>query len=224
MTGGRPDDPAQPPSLTPALMRAAYASGVFPMAENRGSDALFWVDPQQRGIFPLDGFHIARSLARRMRRGGYRVALNHDFAQVLDACSDRPETWINPALRRVYLRLAAEGTAHSWEIRGPDDALWGGVFGLTLGRGFFGESMVSLVTDGSKLALAHLVDHLTRCGFTLFDTQFLTPHLESLGAVEIPRVRYRKLLATALEGVASIDALAPDPDPHQVLQRITQIS
>ena len=212
------------PELTPAPMLSAYAAGVFPMAEDRASPLIFWFDPDTRGVFPLDQFHIAGSLRKRMRRGGYGVHLNRDFIETLDACSDRPETWINPALRRVYLGLASQGMAHSWEIRGADGALWGGVFGITLGRAFFGESMVSRVTDGSKLALAHLVDHLRRCGFTLFDTQFISPHLASLGAVEIPRARYRAQLAMALDGWARIDAIAPDQNPAQVLQRMTQTS
>ncbi len=224
MAGDGPDFSAEKQDLTPQLMLSAYAIGIFPMAQGRASSDLFWVDPPLRGIFPLDRFHVSGSLGRRMRRGGYGVHLNHDFTEVLDACADRPETWINPTLRRVYLGLAAQGAAHSWEIRGPDGALWGAVFGITLGRAFFGESMVSRVTDGSKLALAHLVDHLRRCGFTLFDTQFLTPHLQSMGAVEIPRTRYRAQLAIALEGMARIDAVPPDPDPRQVWQRMTQTS
>lgn len=224
MAGDNPDDPAERQVLTPRLMLSAYAAGIFPMAQNRASADLFWVDPPLRGVFPLDRFHVSASLGRRMRRGGYHACLNHDFPETLDACADRPETWINPVLRAVYLGLARQGAAHSLEIRGPDGALWGAVFGLTIGRAFFGESMVSGVTDGSKLALAHLIDHLRRCGFTLFDTQFLTPHLQSLGAVEIPRARYRAQLATALEGVARIDALPPDPDPRQVWQRMTQTS
>ncbi len=224
MDSATPDDPAAPQVLSPALMLAAYRAGVFPMAESRAASDLFWVDPQWRGVFPLNGFHISASLGRRMRRGGYSICLNHDFPEVVDACADRPETWINTDLRRVYLGLASLGAAHSWEIRGPDGALWGGVFGVTLGRAFFGESMVSRATDGSKLALAHLVDHLRRCGFLLFDTQFLTPHLESLGAVEIARADYRAQLAVALEGTARITALPPDPDPVQVWQRMTQTS
>lgn len=212
-------------SPTAVQMLTAYAAGVFPMAQSRTSTHLVWVDPVWRGVFPLDGgFHVSRSLQRRIRRGGYRAVLNGDFAGTVDACADRPETWINPALRRVYLALHAQGTAHSWEIRGPDGALWGGVFGLTMGKAFFGESMVSRVTDGSKLALAHLVDHLRRCGYTLFDTQFLTPHLESLGAIEIPRARYRVELALALDGMTRIDALPPETDHAQVLQRMTHTS
>ena len=210
--------------LTADLLLAAYASGVFPRAEGRDASELFWLDPKQRGIFPLEGFHISRSLARRLRQGGYSVLLNHDFLEVVDTCANRDETWINPILRQIYLDLHDMGHAHSWEIRHPDGRLWGATFGVTLGTAWFGESMVSPSRDGSKIALAHLIDHLRRSGFTLFDTQFLTPHLASLGAVEIPRASYRKALETALSAPADIEKLTPDPSGAQVLQRMTQMS
>lgn len=211
------------PAITPQLLLKAYAAGVFPMAEARDDPELFWVDPRRRGILPLEGFHISRSLARRMRRGGYSVTLNADFAGVLTACADRAETWINAEIHQLYLRLRELGHAHSLEIR-YGSTLAGGVYGVALGGAFFGESMFSRVTDGSKLALAHLTDHLRRCGFALFDTQFITPHLASLGAVEISRADYHARLAQALRLPASITAQPVESDPHSVLQRRTQTS
>ena len=211
------------PDLSPALVLSAYASGIFPMAEGRDDPGIFWVDPRRRGILPLDGFHISRSLARRIRRGGYAVTLNADFDAVVAGCADRAETWISAEIARLYASLHAQGHAHSLEIRVGED-LVGGVYGVTLGAAFFGESMFSRRTDASKLALAHLTHHLHACGFALFDTQFLTPHLATLGAVEIPRARYHALLRAALEKPASITARALDCAPHSVLQRRTQIS
>lgn len=187
------------------MLLQAYASGIFPMAESRDDPDLFWVDPRRRGVLPLDGFHISRSLSRRIRRGGYEATLNRNFAGVVDACADRPETWINDEIRDLYLALHKGGHGHSLEIW-SDHRLIGGVYGVTLGGAFFGESMFSRATDGSKLALAHLVTHLQRCGFVLFDTQFLTSHLASLGAIEISRASYRAQLAEALNVDADIRA------------------
>lgn len=214
---------APPARITPNLLLRAYASGIFPMAEGRRHPQIHWVDPARRGILPLDGFHISRSLGRRMRRGGYEVALNRDFPGVLDACADRDETWINAEIRALYLALHQMGYAHSLEIR-TEGMLAGGVYGVTLGAAFFGESMFSRRTDASKLALAHLVDHLRRCGYILFDTQFLTDHLASLGAVEIARAEYHAMLAEALETFAAMDMAPLCDDPHSVLQRMTQMS
>lgn len=211
------------PELMPGLLLEAYAAGVFPMAEHRDDPDIFWVDPKLRGILPLGGFHISRTLARRMRRGGYRVTLNRDFAAVVDGCADRPETWISARIRRAYLDLHKLGHAHSLEIW-QDAGLVGGVYGVTLGAAFCGESMFSRATDASKLALAHLIDHLKRCGFMLFDTQFLTPHLGRLGGIEIPRARYRMLLQQAVSREADITALPLERDPVQILQRNTQTS
>lgn len=212
-----------PAFLPPELLLRAYAAGVFPMAEHRADPEVFWVDPPRRGVLPLEGFHISRSLARRMRRGGYSATLDGDFAGVVEACANRPETWISTPIRDAYLALHARGHAHSLEIW-QDGALAGGVYGVTLHAAFFGESMVSPCTDGSKRALAHLVDHLRRCGFTLFDTQFITDHLSRLGAVEISRATYRARLATALGAEADITAQPLDADPAQVVQRMTQTS
>ncbi|RRH77404.1 leucyl/phenylalanyl-tRNA--protein transferase [Falsigemmobacter faecalis] len=184
--------------LSPELLLRAYAMGIFPMAEGRDDPEIHWIDPRRRGIFPLDQFHISRSLARRIRRGGYEAVVNQDFAATVQACAAREETWINEEIFTLYTALHAAGFAHSQEIR-MDGALVGGVYGVVLGGAFFGESMFSRVTDGSKLALAHLMARLQAGGFTLFDTQFLTPHLASLGAIEIPRAEYRRRLTQALE-------------------------
>lgn len=211
------------PRLTPEIVLRAFADGIFPMAESRDDPDLFWVDPRHRGVLPIDGFHVSRSLARRIRRGGYSVTLNTDFEGVVAACADRPETWINQSLLDIYLELHALGHAHSLEICQEGD-LVGGVYGITLGGAFFGESMFSRRRDGSKLALAHLVDHLQRCGFVLFDTQFITPHLASLGAREISRASYRAQLAEAIDTPADITRHPVSREAHWVMQRKTQTS
>lgn len=213
--------PQDRPQISPELMVRAYAAGIFPMAEAADDLEVFWVDPQRRGVFPLDGFHISRSLRRRIRRGGYSARLDTDFGAVLAGCADREPTWINRDLASCYLALHARGIAHSVEIW-DDEGLAGGVFGIALGAAFFGESMFSRRTDASKLALAHLVHRLRAGGFVLFDTQFLTSHLESLGAIEIPRADYRAQLSRALMLPADIAALpegagpgaAPDGPPR----------
>ncbi|MBZ8118765.1 leucyl/phenylalanyl-tRNA--protein transferase [Roseovarius sp. LXJ103] len=210
-------------TLTPALLLNAYAAGIFPMAESREDPEIYWVDPKRRGILPLDGFHISRSLARRMRRGGYTVSLNADFEGVVDGCAARDETWISAEIRSLYSALHHMGHAHSLEVW-EGGALTGGVYGVALQSAFFGESMFSARVDGSKRALAHLVDHLRRCGFTLFDTQFITSHLESLGAKEISRSTYHLRLELALATRADIHAVPLDADTHSVLQRMTQTS
>ncbi|MGL5012345.1 MAG: leucyl/phenylalanyl-tRNA--protein transferase [Paracoccaceae bacterium] len=189
--------------LTPDHLLLAYAQGIFPMAERRDDDAVHWVDPRLRGIFPLDAFHISRSLARRLRRWPHRVTVNTAFTEVVNACADRPETWINATILDLYTQLHLRKQAHSLEIW-EENALVGGVYGVVLGSAFFGESMFSHRTDASKVALAYLTHRLRAGGFTLFDTQFLTPHLASLGAVEITRADYHQRLATALTQTASL--------------------
>lgn len=184
--------------ITPEILLHAYASGVFPMADSATDTEIYWVDPHRRGIIPLDGFHTSRSLSRRIRRGGYQVKINSAFLQVVQACADRNETWINQQITDLYVQLHEMGHAHSFEVW-ADNRLVGGVYGVTLGTAFFGESMFSRQTDASKLALYHLVEHLNVHGFTLFDAQFLTDHLASLGAIEIEREHYHKLLQLALE-------------------------
>ncbi|NNE53771.1 MAG: leucyl/phenylalanyl-tRNA--protein transferase [Sulfitobacter sp.] len=208
--------------LTPELLLHGYSIGIFPMAESRSDPDIFWVDPRMRGVLPLDGFRISRSLAKAMRKTTYEVSIDRDFAGVVEACADRSETWINVEIARLYGLLHEMGHAHSLEIW-DDGTLVGGVYGVTLGRAFFGESMFSRRTNASKMALAALVERLNRAGFVLFDTQFLTEHLASLGAIEIPRNTYRTRLAEALEG--SADFSAPEViSLHEVIQRMTQTS
>lgn len=209
--------------ITPALLLNAYAAGVFPMAETRDDPDIFWVDPRRRGIFPLDRFHISRSLARRMRRLPAQVTINRAFGDVVDSCADRDETWINAEIRSLYLALHAMGHAHSLELWDAGDLI-GGVYGVTLGAAFFGESMFSRRTDASKIALAYLVDRLRLGGFRLFDTQFITPHLASLGAIEITRAAYRQRLDAALPLQADFTGPALPATPQEVLQRMTQTS
>lgn len=207
--------------LTPALMLRAYAAGVFPMARSASSAELFWVDPPDRGILPVGGIHASRSLRRALRWGGWSASLNGDFNAVLDGCAARDETWINAPLRRVYLQLRSMGHAHSLEVW-QDGCLAGGVFGVALGGAFFGESMFSARTNGSKLALLWLSHQLGACGFRLFDTQFLTPHLASLGGREVPRAEYHSLLSEALSVPAVLSG--PLPDAEALWQCTTQTS
>ncbi len=210
-------------TLTPDLLLHAYASGIFPMAESRDDPEVFWVDPRHRGLIPLDGFHISRSLARTIRRGRFTITVNRAFAAVVRACADRPETWINPTILDLYAELHAQGDAHSLEVW-DDGALAGGVYGVSLGAAFFGESMFSRRTDASKLALAYLVDRLRIGGYRLFDVQFQTPHLASLGAIEIPRADYQRRLADALRYEANFSTAGPIPPPQLLMQRMTQTS
>lgn len=216
------DEAAESEDLTPDLLLHAYSIGIFPMAENRNDPEVFWVDPKRRGVLPLDGFRLSRSLRRRMRKPDVSVTLNRDFPGVLAACAAREETWINDEISRLYKALHLSGRAHSLEVW-MNGALAGGVYGVALGAAFFGESMFSHRRDGSKIALSCLVTHLLDCGFSLFDTQFVTPHLTSLGAVEIPRAIYQQRLHRALQRPARIDLL-PLIQPQDVVQRITQIS
>lgn len=211
------------PALTPDLLLRAYAAGIFPMAESRDDDSVFWVDPQLRGIIPLGGFHISRSLARRIRHMPFDVRVNADFTGTVAGCADREETWINPTIHDLYEQLHLAGFAHSVEVWEGGD-LVGGVYGVTLGAAFFGESMFSRRTDASKIALAYLVSRLRYGGFQLLDTQFVSDHLITLGAVEIPRAEYHRRLERALNWDA--DFLAqPSPVPSvEVLQRRTQTS
>lgn len=210
------------PQLTPDILLNAYAVGIFPMAETRHSTETFWVDPTERGVFPLNGFHISRSLKRRILRHDYEIKINTDFAGVVNACAARDETWINADIFKAYMGLHRQGHAHSLEVW-HENNLVGGVYGVTLGAGFFGESMFSRQRDASKIALAYLIDRLNQAGFRLFDTQFLTPHLASLGAIEIHRKEYHRQLKDALG--YSADFTRPDiPQPSGMLQRISQTS
>ena len=209
------------PDLTPDLLLQAYRVGVFPMSESRDDPEVFWVDPRFRGILPLDGFHISRSLARAMRRDDWAITLDAAFEDVVQGCADRDETWINDTIFDLYRQLHMRGRAHSIEVW-QDGNLVGGVYGVIDGAAFFGESMFSKATNASKIALACLVFHLQKQGFRLFDTQFITPHLRSLGGIEIERAQYHELLEYALQGKADFGLTAPQP--QDVLQARTQTS
>jgi len=192
------------------------------MAEHRNDPEVFWVDPRRRGVMPILDFHMSRSLAKAMRKSPFVPTINTAFDQVVSLCADRAETWINDEIATLYSQLHQSGHAHSQEIW-EGETLVGGVYGVVLGGAFFGESMFSRRTNGSKMALACLIDRLRRGGFTLFDTQFLTDHLASLGAIEIPRARYHLELKAAKNRAASFT----DPAPatlQEVVQRITQTS
>nr|WP_314443139.1 leucyl/phenylalanyl-tRNA--protein transferase [uncultured Sphingomonas sp.] len=193
--------------LDPDLVLRGYAAGIFPMADDRESDDLFWVEPKTRAILPPGRFHCSRSLAKRLRSGRFTVTADRDFAGVLLGCADRPQTWINGPIEGAMLALHARAQAHSVEVW-LDDALVGGVYGVVLGRAFFAESMFSRTRDASKVALAFLMARLKAGHFTLCDCQFLTDHLASLGAVEVPRGRYVGLLGEALRSARE----APRPD------------
>ncbi|WP_343502660.1 leucyl/phenylalanyl-tRNA--protein transferase [Alloyangia pacifica] len=210
-------------TLSPELLLQAYRAGVFPMAEHRDDPELFWVDPRRRGVIPMNGFRISRSLARRLRRQDYEVTFDRDFEGVIDACADRRETWINSEIRALFTALHHRGHAHSIEVWMQDE-LVGGVYGLKVGGAFCGESMFSRRRDGSKIALAWLIDLLKRAGFILFDTQFLTEHLASLGAIEIPRQQYRAQLATALLVTPDLAGTPLASSGQEVVQRSTQTS
>jgi len=216
--------PNPKPKLTANLLLNAYAGGIFPMAETRDDLEVFWVDPRRRGVFPLDGFHISRSLARALRRDDYTVTLNQGFRDTVLACADRDETWISDQIFTLYLELHDAGFAHSVEVRDLDGILIGGVFGITIGAAFFGESMFSARRNASKVALAYLLDMLKTQGFTLFDTQFITPHLASLGAVEISRATYRARLKNAVSEPLCDLKNSVVPTPYEVLQRKGQTS
>jgi len=190
------------PGITPEILLRAYSIGLFPMAESADDPEIFWVEPELRGIIPLDGFHVSKSLAKKIRQNPFDIRFDTDFEAVLAACAeetnDRPSTWINDTIRTLYGTLHHIGHAHSveaWE----GDMLVGGLYGVSLGSAFFGESMFSRRTDASKICLVHLVQRLRERGFTLLDTQFTTEHLKTFGAVDVPKDAYAKMLEKAME-------------------------
>ncbi|MBL8697704.1 MAG: leucyl/phenylalanyl-tRNA--protein transferase [Alphaproteobacteria bacterium] len=187
--------------ITPELLLRAYALGMFPMAENADSDVIRWVEPKRRGILPLDGFHVPRSLRKTLRRGSFVITADREFAAVMRGCAEpapgREDTWINAQILELYTALHAQGHAHSIEAW-RDDRLVGGLYGVSIGAAFFGESMFSRATDASKVALVHLVARLRLGGYRLLDAQFITRHLVRFGAIEIARSRYMRLLADAI--------------------------
>ena len=220
--------------LDPRLLLQGYATGIFPMADSRDADELFWVEPRQRAIIPLDGFHLSRSLKRTIRSDVFSVTRDRDFAGVIAACADREETWINDELEHAMISLHGSGHAHSIEVW-SGERLVGGLYGVKLGRAFFGESMFSRATDASKVALAWLVARLKAGNFALLDCQFMTEHLASLGAVNIPRETYVALLTAALGGgvsaagggaVASVASTVPPAGPPDffALDRLLELT
>ncbi len=197
------------PEITPEILLKAYAAGIFPMAEDEDDPALFWVEPRERGLIPLDGFHIGRRLARTVRADTFEVRVDHDFDAVIEGCAsprqDRDRTWISERIRRLYGELFDLGHCHTVEAY-RDGRLVGGLYGVRLGAAFFGESMFHRERDASKVALVHLVARLRRGGFRLLDTQFVTQHLAQFGAVEVPRAVYKGLLRDAVETRADWDS------------------
>lgn len=201
------------PEITPDIVLRAYSIGLFPMGEKEDDDRLYWVEPEERGVFPLDGLKISRSLARVVRSDRFEVAVDRDFDAVIDGCahagSTRDTTWINAPIRRLYRQLFDAGFVHTVECR-RGGALVGGLYGVSLGGAFFGESMFHTERDASKVALVHLAARLKAGRYRLLDTQFVTPHLASLGAVAIPRATYRGMLERAVEADADFFAWPRD--------------
>ena len=211
--------------ITPEVLLKAYACGIFPMAESADDPGLYWIEPERRGILPLDTFHVPRRLARLVRQDRFEVRIDHDFVGVIDGCArpapGRQRTWINGRIQQLYLSLHTLGQAHSVEVY-LDGMLVGGLYGVRLGGAFFGESMFSIVRDASKVALVHLAGRLVKGGFTLLDAQFITDHLSQFGAIEVSRRRYQTLLDEALHvqgdfapgrafcGAEILDALSHD--------------
>ncbi|KAF2989403.1 leucyl/phenylalanyl-tRNA--protein transferase [Methylocystis sp. MJC1] len=200
-------------AITPQLLLRAYSIGLFPMAESAEDDQLFWVDPEKRAIFPLDTFIVSRSLAKTVRSDRFEVVVDRDFDAVIEACAapapDREKTWINDEIRRLYRQLFDMGFAHTVECW-REGQLVGGLYGVALRGAFFGESMFHRERDASKVALAHLVARLRAGGFHLLDTQFMTTHLASLGAIEISRDSYHRALEEALCVVANFHVWKPE--------------
>ena len=214
-------------AITPELVLKAYTIGVFPMAESRHDKRLFWVDPPLRGILPLAGFHLPKRLKRTVRSEVYRVSANEAFDDVLQACREsrpgRPESWINDQIFDLYAALHRLGFAHSVETWQGDE-LVGGLYGVSIGGAFFGESMFSQARDASKVALVHLVGRLIIGGYSLLDTQFVTEHLSQFGTIEVPREVYQGLLASAIDRRADFYCGGRAPSSEMIVQSITQTS
>jgi leucyl/phenylalanyl-tRNA--protein transferase len=213
--------------ITPELLLQAYRIGVFPMGERRDDPKLYWLDPRLRAVLPLDGFHLSRRLARTVRSGHFEVTADTAFADVLRACAEprpgHPESWINEPIIGLYTELHRRGHAHSIECR-RDGRLVGGLYGVSVGAAFFGESMFSRERDASKVALVHLMARLIKGGFRLLDCQFMTEHLRSFGAVEIPREEFRELLADAVGREARFQGDLGGEDPCSLVQASTRTS
>jgi len=213
--------------ITPDLLLQAYRIGVFPMGERRDDPKLYWLDPRLRAVLPLDGFHLPKRLARTVRQGLFEVTADTAFAEVMRACAEprpgHPESWINEPILALYSALFARGHAHSVECR-RDGKLVGGLYGVSVGAAFFGESMFSRERDASKVALVHLMARLIKGGFQLLDCQFMTEHLRSFGAVEMAREQFRIRLADAVERTASFQRELGGADPCAIVQASTRTS
>lgn len=213
--------------LTPQLLLGAYASGIFPMAESRNDPDLYWIDPDLRGIVPLDRFHIPRRLRKTLRAAPYDVRCNTDFVGTIRGCAEpqgtRPETWINDEIERLYAALFEMGFAHSVECW-REGELVGGLYGVSLGGAFFGESMFTRARDASKIALCHLAARLRKSGYILLDSQFLTDHLRQFGTIEIDRAKYKRRLADALKVNADFQPELSAAELDAFIQSTTQTS
>jgi len=200
--------------LSADLIVRAYKAGIFPMAEDADAPDLFWVSPDERGIIPLEGFHLSKSLRKTMRQSPFTIRVDSDFATTIHGCanfgSDRDSTWINATIIRLYGELFERGICHTVEVW-DGETMVGGLYGLSIGGAFFGESMFHRATNASKIALAHLVERLKVGGYSLLDTQFVTDHLQSMGGIEIPRETYERMLAEALTHEGDFNALNHPP-------------
>jgi len=196
--------------LTADLVVRAYRAGIFPMAEDASSTDVFWVSPEERGILPLDSFHVSRSLRKAMKSSPFSIRVDTDFIRTIEGCAtfgtDRDSTWINPSIKKIYGQLFVRGLCHTVEVWDGDEMV-GGLYGLSLGGAFFGESMFHTRTNASKMALVHLVERLQAGGYRLLDTQFVTEHLATFGGIEIPRADYELRLAEALDHEGDFFAL-----------------
>lgn len=214
-------------AITPQILLKAYAAGIFPMAESADDESLYWIDPDKRGVLPLDGFHLPRRLRRTVRSAKFTIEVDKAFERVIDACASeapgRHGTWINPRIRSLYLQLFRMGFCHTVETW-QNGELVGGLYGVKIGAAFFGESMFSKERDASKVALVHLVARLNHGGFELLDTQFVTEHLSRFGTIEFSRKKYHQMLEHALQRDADFHSFVGDGDPDAVLQLVSQTS
>ena len=214
-------------TITPQILLKAYAAGIFPMAESAEDDALYWIDPDKRGVLPLDSFHVPRRLRRTVRSGQFEIKVDENFEGVIGACArdlpGRDSTWINSRIKSLYAQLFRMGFCHTVEAW-RDGRLVGGLYGVKIGAAFFGESMFSLERDASKVALVHLVARLVHGGFELLDTQFVTDHLARFGTLEVDRETYHRMLEPALQKDGDFHSFCEDGDPGAVLQLVSQTS
>ena len=208
-------------TITPKILLQAYTIGIFPMAEAAEDNALYWVEPDERGIIPLHGLRISQSLRKQVRKQSFEIRIDWAFSEVIEACAaktkNRKSTWINGRICKLYTQLHKMGHCHSVECW-QDGKLVGGLYGVRIGAAFFGESMFSRVTNASKVALVHLVARLNAGGFQLLDAQFMNPHLKTLGAIVMSKADYKELLPTAIAASADFNKFKDDNDPARVLE------